>query len=100
MSERRPNRDQSQSDPPPVLGRRGGPWRHLFREKERAKDTRGTVQRIWGYLQRQTGALAGVILLVATSSGFNLLGPYLMGKAIDEHILVPGGDLPGLARRG
>jgi ATP-binding cassette subfamily B multidrug efflux pump len=98
MSERRPNRDQSQSDPPPMLGRRGGPWRHLMGEKQRAKDTRATVLRIWGYLQRQTRALASVVLLVAASSGFGVLGPYLMGKAIDDHILVPGGDLPGLAR--
>jgi ATP-binding cassette subfamily B multidrug efflux pump len=98
MSEHRPSQDRSRSDPPPVLGRRGGPWRHLMGEKERAKDTRGTTLRIWGYLQRQTWALGGVILLVAASSGFGLLGPYLMGKAIDEYILVPGGDLPGLAR--
>jgi ATP-binding cassette subfamily B multidrug efflux pump len=98
MSERRPRRDQSQSDPPSVMGRRGGPWRHLMGEKERAKDTRTTLLRIWGYLQRQTWALAGTVLLVAASSGFGLLGPYLMGKAIDEHILVPEGDLPGLAR--
>jgi ATP-binding cassette subfamily B multidrug efflux pump len=98
MSERRPNRDQTRSDPPPVLGPRGGPWRHLMREKEQAKDTRGTVLRIWGYLQRQTWPLVGAVLLVAASSAFNLLGPYLMGKAIDDHILVPGGDLPGLAR--
>jgi ATP-binding cassette subfamily B multidrug efflux pump len=33
---------------------------------------------------------------VAATSGLDLLGPYLMGKAIDEYILK--GDLPGLAR--
>jgi len=78
------------------MGRRGAPWRHLLSEKEKTKDTRGTLLRIWGYLKRQTWALAGTALLVAASSGLGLLGPYLMGKAIDEHILK--GDLPGLAR--
>jgi ATP-binding cassette subfamily B multidrug efflux pump len=64
--------------------------------EERAKDTRGTVLRIWGYLKQQKGPLVGTVLLVTASSGLGLLGPYLMGKAIDEHILK--GDLPGLLR--
>ena len=78
------------------MGHRGRPWQHLMSEKEKTKDTQGTLLRIWGYLKRQKWALAGTALLVAASSGFDLLGPYLMGKAIDEHILK--GDLPGLAR--
>ncbi len=94
MSEHRQNRDQQA--PPPILGRRGGPGRHLMSEKERAKDRRGTLLRIWTYLSRQRWALLGTALLVAVTSGLDLLGPYLMGKAIDEHILK--GDLPGLAR--
>ena len=89
MSERRPSRDQSKSDPPSLMGHRGRPWQHLMSEKEKTKDTRGTLLRIWGYLKRQKWALAGTALFVATSSGFYLLGPYLMGKAIDEHILAP-----------
>jgi ATP-binding cassette subfamily B multidrug efflux pump len=80
------------------MGPRGGPWRHLRGEKERARDTRTTLLCIWGYLRRRAWALALTVLLVAASSGLELLGPYLMGQAIDEHILVPGGDLPGLAR--
>jgi ATP-binding cassette subfamily B protein len=65
-------------------------------EKDRAKDTRGTLLRIWGYLKRRRWELAGTVLLVAATSGFGLLGPYLMGKAIDAYILE--GDLPGLSR--
>jgi ATP-binding cassette subfamily B protein len=67
-----------------------------MRQKERAKDTRGTLIRIWGYLKRQKQALVFTAMLVAVTSGFGLLGPYLMGRAIDDHILK--GDLPGLAR--
>jgi ATP-binding cassette subfamily B multidrug efflux pump len=77
------------------MGRRGPPWRHLMGE-ERAKNRRGTLLRIWGYLKHQRWALAGTVLLVVMSSGLDLLGPYLMGKAIDEYILK--NNLPGLAR--
>ena len=94
MSERKPDRAQAPSLRPG--GRRGGPGAYLMRQKERAKDTRGTLLRIWSYLKRQKRELVTTALLVAASSGLGLLGPYLMGVAIDEHILK--GDLPGLAR--
>jgi ATP-binding cassette subfamily B multidrug efflux pump len=95
MAEHRSRQDQA---PPPILGPGGPPWRRLMDEQERAKDTRGTLLRIWRYLRRQRWTLTGTVLLVTASSGLDLLGPYLMGKAIDEHILK--GDLPGLARTG
>ena len=62
----------------------------------RAKDVQGTMRRLWGYLKRQKWLLIGTVALVALSSGLALLGPYLMGLAIDTYILK--GDLPGLAR--
>ncbi len=68
----------------------------LLREVEKARDTRGTLVRLWGYLKRQRWALVGTLLLVVLTSGMDLLGPYLMGRAIDVYIA--GGDLPGLAR--
>lgn len=68
----------------------------MFREVEKARDTRGTLVRLWGYLQRQRWALVGTTLLVVLTSGMDLLGPYLMGRAIDLYIA--RGDLPGLAR--
>ena len=78
------------------MDRGGPPHRYLLSEKERARDTRSTVRRLWEYLKHQKGGLIGTAVLVATTSGVGLLGPYLMGKAIDEYILT--GDLPGLAR--
>jgi len=96
MGERRPDQDRDQRIRPPMMGRGGGPALYLLSERERAKDVRGTLPRIWGYLKRRWWALAGVVLLVAVTVGLDLLGPYLMGRAIDEHILK--GDLPGLAR--
>jgi ATP-binding cassette subfamily B protein len=63
---------------------------------ERAKDRRGTVLRIWLYLRRQRGALILTGFLVLGSTATNLLGPYLLGRAIDQFILAH--DLPGLGR--
>ncbi|MFN2269839.1 MAG: ABC transporter ATP-binding protein [Anaerolineae bacterium] len=96
MAENRQRRDQNLSAPPPIMGRGGPPWRHLMGEKERAKNRRGTVLRIWGYLKHQRWALVWTILLVVMSSGLDLMIPYLMGRAIDAYILK--NDLPGLAR--
>ena len=67
-----------------------------MRPQEKAKDTRGTVLRLWDYLRHQKVALIATVLLVAASSSMGLLGPYLTGRAIDEFIRP--GDLPGLAR--
>ncbi|MBW1805386.1 MAG: ABC transporter ATP-binding protein, partial [Deltaproteobacteria bacterium] len=44
----------------------------------------------------QRKGLLLVVLFVAATTGFGLLGPYLMGRAIDGYIMK--GDLSGLAR--
>jgi ATP-binding cassette subfamily B multidrug efflux pump len=64
--------------------------------QERAKNRRGTLRRLWGYLSQQSWMLVWVTILVAVGSGLNLLGPYLMGRAID--VFIAQNDLPGLAQ--
>jgi ATP-binding cassette, subfamily B, multidrug efflux pump len=54
---------------------------------EKAKNSRNTMFRIWGYLKQQRLGLAEVILIVIINTGFSLLGPYLMAKAIDSYII-------------
>jgi ATP-binding cassette subfamily B protein len=63
---------------------------------EKPKDTRGTVRRLWGYLRRQRGALIVTAVMVVITSALNVVGPYLLGLAIDDYVLT--GDLTGLAR--
>jgi ATP-binding cassette, subfamily B, multidrug efflux pump len=75
---------------------RGGPGAHLMGEKVRARNTSGTLMRLWRYLRRERGPLALASLLVIGSTGLQLLGPLLIGIAIDDYI-VPG-DMAGLAR--
>ena len=86
-------------DPPPIMGRMGSHGTIRTPGKvEKAKDTRGTVRRLWGYLRQQRAALAVTACLVAGSTILNVLLPFLLGQAIDRFV-IPG-DLPGLGRIG
>ncbi|MBN1246927.1 MAG: ABC transporter ATP-binding protein, partial [Anaerolineae bacterium] len=68
-------------------GSGGGPVSRFRRPKERAKNIRGTVMRIWGYLGRQRGPLIITSVLVIVSSILGVLSPYLMGQAIDAMVV-------------
>jgi len=74
---------------------RGGPM-GMLREKPHVKDARGTLKRLWHYLERQKWALVGATFLITVTAALELLGPYLMGRAIDAYIAKS--DLVGLAR--
>jgi ATP-binding cassette, subfamily B, multidrug efflux pump len=80
--------------PPLPFGGRGP--NQFAQEKVRAKNTHGTIRRIWDYLRRQRAALTLTFLLVIATTLLGLLGPYLLGRAIDGYIL--HGDLAGLSR--
>jgi ATP-binding cassette subfamily B protein len=80
----------------PPLGFRGGPPIDFMRGGIKSKDPRGTLRRLWPYLQRQRWALVLTVFVVIVSSILDLLGPFLMGRAIDTYI--GKADLPGLAR--
>ncbi len=74
---------------------RGGPM-GMLREKAKVKDARGTLKRLWRYLERQKWTLLAAAVLITITAGLELLGPYLMGIAIDSYIAKR--DLTGLAR--
>jgi len=71
----------------------GGP--RQFGKVEHAKDRRGTIRRLWGYLKHQRNALILTAAMVVVTTALNVLGPYLLGLAIDKYVLTH--DLPGLA---
>jgi ATP-binding cassette subfamily B protein len=97
MNERRQSKSSTETRSAPVLGfRHGGGPMGMFREPEKSKNTRATLLRLWGYLQRQRWALVGSSILVVITTLVGLLGPYLMGLAIDAYILK--NDLHGLAQ--
>ncbi|MEE4566079.1 ABC transporter ATP-binding protein [Paenibacillus polymyxa] len=61
------------------------------RSKAKAKNWSGTVGRIWAYLARRKAKLMLVLFMVLLSSGLSLLGPYLVGVAVDDFLEGPGG---------
>src|SRR5690554_1762618 len=57
------------------------------RNKSQLNNRGGTLKRIWLYLAASWGKLLFVLLMVLLSSSLALLGPYLVGKAIDTYIV-------------
>ncbi|MBP1989699.1 ABC transporter ATP-binding protein [Paenibacillus eucommiae] len=61
-------------------------------KKAKAKNWSGTLGRIWTYLSYRKGKLALVLLMVVFSSALALLGPYLLGVAVDDYLEGTGGS--------
>ena len=66
--------------------RRGHP-QGFPKGKVKLKNWKSTVFRIWSYLAGNKGLLGLVLLMVLLSSILGLLGPYLIGKTIDQNIV-------------
>jgi ATP-binding cassette subfamily B protein len=90
------NKGTAEKQPAVPLGFRPGGPMNMFRETEKSKNPRGTLARLGGYLKPQRWLLAGTAVLVIITSLVDLLGPYLMGLAIDSYI--NKSDLAGLGR--
>ncbi|NLW56503.1 MAG: ABC transporter ATP-binding protein [Firmicutes bacterium] len=75
----------------------GGPQgRHgsRFAPIRKPKNAKAVLKRLWGYLRQHKSILLLVFFIVVVSSILDLIGPYLLGKAID-HYVIPG-DFKGL----
>lgn len=70
------------------------PHNHLFGEKVKPKNWASTIKRIGSYFSNQKWLLSLVLLMVVISSAFSLLGPFLIGIAIDSYIVK--GKMDGL----
>ncbi|RIW33314.1 ABC transporter ATP-binding protein [Bacillus salacetis] len=57
------------------------------KKKPKIKNWKNTIKRLWGYLSKEKGILSLVILMVFISSILGLLGPFLVGMAIDDYIV-------------
>ncbi|MDF0725605.1 ABC transporter ATP-binding protein [Cytobacillus sp. S13-E01] len=56
-------------------------------KKEIRRNWLGTLKRIWMFLADRKGLLLLVLLMVVISSALGLLGPFLVGMAIDKYII-------------
>ncbi|MHB9093814.1 MAG: ABC transporter ATP-binding protein [Eubacteriales bacterium] len=70
----------------PGGGISGFPGAGLLRPAAKAKNSKGTLKRLWEYLGRQRNQLILVFLLVLATSVLILTGPYLIGRGIDTMV--------------
>ncbi|MBE0697735.1 MAG: ABC transporter ATP-binding protein [Anaerolineaceae bacterium] len=85
---------RSDERPRAGFGGRGGP--RGFGKIEKAHDPRRALMRLLPYLNPFKVTLAVVLVFVAIYTGLCLMGPYLMGQAIDRFI--GGKDPAGLGQ--
>ena len=52
---------------------------------ERARDSSQVVMRLLRYLRPYWPAVLGALILVLINAGTQALGPFLVGRAIDEY---------------
>lgn len=68
----------------------------MAQEAIQVKDRGATAKRLWGYLRYQKVSLIAAVSLIVMTAGLQIVGPYLMGRAIDDYIIPR--DMGGLAR--
>jgi len=90
------NQPSNNQSPPPRPSLRRGPGPGNPGKIEKAKDSRQALLRLLPYLKPFTSTLIFVLGFVILYTLLGLVGPYLMGVAIDKYI-IPG-DIPGLVR--
>ena len=79
MSAERQTLRQQQGPPPSIFGR--GPMGGFGVPVQKAKDFKGTLRRLTGYLQPHKPALMVVFAAGIVSTLFSVIGPKLLGKA-------------------
>jgi ATP-binding cassette subfamily B multidrug efflux pump len=91
------NRQTGQTQKPQRASGMPGPGgRHRGTRIEKARDVRGTVQRLIATLRPYRWAFVGVFALVVVGTVLGLMSPYLLGVVIDQFIATR--DLAGLQR--
>lgn len=80
----------------PAIGPGSGPGRGGAVPIVRAKNQASTLKRIWTYLNRQRFGLIIVYVFTVLNALLSLIGPYLIGKAIDTAVIPH--DYQGLIR--
>lgn len=53
----------------------------------KAKDSKGTLKRIWNYMKKEKTPLVVSIIIVILTTLLGLVGPYMIGVIIDDYII-------------
>jgi len=72
---------------PAVIGRHVPPHMRLAEKIERPNDARVVLGRLWRYVYGHRSALIATALIVATGAALDLVGPFLMSRAIDRGVI-------------
>ncbi|MGZ9585731.1 ABC transporter ATP-binding protein [Paenibacillus marinisediminis] len=83
-----PSHQAAHAGPRPPHGP-GGPH-GIGKPKVKPKDMLGTLLKIWAYLSSEKTKLALILFMIVLSSALKLLGPFLLGYAIDHYISTKG----------
>jgi ATP-binding cassette subfamily B protein len=67
-----------------------------FTADEKPKDMRGTLKRLWGLFGPEKWKLISVFFIATAGAGIGLLGPWLIGRAVDAMAEAAGVDFPKL----
>lgn len=85
--------NKHQGEPPVPMRHPGG---RFTGPVVKPKNQKETLLRIWSYLRLQKVELISVVIFVIISTLLSLVGPFLMGKTIDDYIVKL--DVPGAIR--
>lgn len=75
----------------PASGVHGG---GRFAGGQKPKDMRSTLKRLWGLFGPEKWKLVSVFFVATAGSGLGLLGPWLIGRAVDAMAEKAGVDFP------
>lgn len=78
--------------PSEVLRNKAGLGKGAAKKTAKAKDWSWTLKRIWSYLAKRRLKLTLVVFMVVLTSALALLGPYLIGVAIDTYLVGESGQ--------
>lgn len=87
--------NKQQGEPPLPMRHPGG---RFTGPVVKPKNQKETLLRIWSYLRVQKVELISVVIFVIISTLLSLVGPFLIGKTIDDYIVKL--DVPGAIRMG
>jgi len=78
------NKEQKNSNVPPVLGRPAAGGADRFRrQKAKPKNFKGTLKRLWSYFGKEKKLLTIVFIFIFLDSMISLSTPFFIGKAVD-----------------
>lgn len=74
--------NKKHSETQPIPGRPGG-WRGRGGPAEKPKNLKGTLRRLWSYIGSERKLLTLIFLFILVDSVLTLIGPYLIGVAVN-----------------